>query len=223
MTKPHKSLSCFSRCRHVTISKFFGDQTPNCAGACDYCKNPKLVRAQLERAAALSTRTGPAQSSEPRGPFGFNRELYEGGKKGYGFERSVDTLLKSLKSLDWDINCIFMSAKQSFNCKCSVDISNDFTEAKWQHFCFSILVVQQGIKIIRMTIKENNQQAWCDATRHEADGLLFSWNRIYLYTAAWQMKTNLVICCYLPLMVVLILSYIITSITLHSELTCFYS
>ncbi|XP_026997314.2 ATP-dependent DNA helicase Q5 isoform X2 [Tachysurus fulvidraco] len=74
-------------CRHDTISKFFGDQTPNCAGACDYCQNPKLVRAQLEKAAALSTRTGPAQSSENRGPFGFDRELYGGGKKGYGFER----------------------------------------------------------------------------------------------------------------------------------------
>ncbi|XP_022520685.2 ATP-dependent DNA helicase Q5 isoform X1 [Astyanax mexicanus] len=74
-------------CRHATISQFFGDQKPNCAGSCDYCHNPKLVRAQLERAAALSTRTGPAQSSEPRGPFGFDRELYAGGKKGYGFER----------------------------------------------------------------------------------------------------------------------------------------
>ncbi|XP_017350184.2 ATP-dependent DNA helicase Q5 [Ictalurus punctatus] len=74
-------------CRHATISKFFGDQTPNCAGACDYCQNPKLVRAQLERAAALSTKTGPAQSSGSRGPFGFDRELYGGGKKGYGFER----------------------------------------------------------------------------------------------------------------------------------------
>ncbi|TSK87545.1 ATP-dependent DNA helicase Q5 [Bagarius yarrelli] len=74
-------------CRHATISKFFGDQTPNCAGACDFCQNPKLVRAQLARAAALSTKTGPAQSSERRGPFGFNSELYEGGRKGYGFER----------------------------------------------------------------------------------------------------------------------------------------
>ncbi|KAI5619119.1 ATP-dependent DNA helicase Q5 [Silurus asotus] len=74
-------------CRHATISKFFGDQSPNCAGACDFCHNPKLVRAQLERAAALSTKTGPGQSSESRGPFGFDRELYGGGRKGYGFER----------------------------------------------------------------------------------------------------------------------------------------
>ncbi|XP_038552693.1 ATP-dependent DNA helicase Q5 [Micropterus salmoides] len=73
-------------CRHATISKFFGDKTPNCAGACDYCRNPKAVRAQLERAAALSTKI-EAQSKEPKGAFGFQPGLYEGGKKGYGFER----------------------------------------------------------------------------------------------------------------------------------------
>ncbi|XP_039979517.1 ATP-dependent DNA helicase Q5 isoform X2 [Xiphias gladius] len=71
-------------CRHAIISKFFGDKTPNCAGACDYCRDPKAVRAQLERAAALSTKT---ESKEPKGPFGFQPNLYEGGKKGYGFER----------------------------------------------------------------------------------------------------------------------------------------
>ncbi|XP_067313424.1 ATP-dependent DNA helicase Q5 isoform X2 [Pseudorasbora parva] len=74
-------------CRHATISQFFGNQKPNCAGSCDFCRDPKLVRAQLARAAALSTRTGPAQSAEPRGPFGFDPELYAGGRKGYGFER----------------------------------------------------------------------------------------------------------------------------------------
>ncbi|XP_034749199.1 ATP-dependent DNA helicase Q5 isoform X2 [Etheostoma cragini] len=73
-------------CRHATISKFFGDKMPNCAGACDYCRNPKVVRAQLERAATLSTKT-EAQSKGPTGPFGFQPGLYEGGKKGYGFER----------------------------------------------------------------------------------------------------------------------------------------
>ncbi|XP_042360347.1 ATP-dependent DNA helicase Q5 [Plectropomus leopardus] len=73
-------------CRHATISKFFGDKTPNCAGACDYCRNPKIVRAQLERAATLSTKT-EAQSKGPKGAFGFEPDLYEGGKKGYGFER----------------------------------------------------------------------------------------------------------------------------------------
>ncbi|XP_040919231.1 ATP-dependent DNA helicase Q5 [Toxotes jaculatrix] len=74
-------------CRHAIISKFFGDKTPNCAGSCDYCRNPKAVRAQLERAAALSTKTVAAQSKEPKGPFGFQPDVYEGGKKGYGFER----------------------------------------------------------------------------------------------------------------------------------------
>lgn len=79
-------------CRHGTISRFFGDKAPNCAGACDYCRNPKAVRAQLESAAALSTKL-QAQSNEPRGAFGFQSDLYEGGKKGYGFERQEDLYL----------------------------------------------------------------------------------------------------------------------------------
>uniref|UniRef100_A0A3Q1FCI0 ATP-dependent DNA helicase n=1 Tax=Acanthochromis polyacanthus TaxID=80966 RepID=A0A3Q1FCI0_9TELE len=74
-------------CRHATISNFFGDKTPNCADACDFCSNPKVVRAQLARAAALSASTHAAQSNTPKGPFGFQADLYEGGKKGYGFER----------------------------------------------------------------------------------------------------------------------------------------
>ncbi|KAM3863833.1 ATP-dependent DNA helicase Q5 [Diretmus argenteus] len=74
-------------CRHATISKFFGDQKPDCAGACDYCRNPKAVRAQLEKASSLSTVTGAAQSKVPRGRFGFDPGLYEGGKQGYGFEK----------------------------------------------------------------------------------------------------------------------------------------
>ncbi|TNN83388.1 ATP-dependent DNA helicase Q5 [Liparis tanakae] len=87
-------------CRHATISKFFGDQTPNCAGACDYCRNPKAVRAQLERGAVLSTTTG-AQSQAP-GPFGFQRGLYEGGRKGYGFERQGGFReLRSREELLW--------------------------------------------------------------------------------------------------------------------------
>ncbi|KAG7243713.1 hypothetical protein INR49_011270 [Caranx melampygus] len=72
-------------CRHAIISKFFGDKAPNCAGACDYCRNPKAVRAQLEKSAVLRTKTEAAE--KPKGPFGFQADLYGGGKKGYGFER----------------------------------------------------------------------------------------------------------------------------------------
>ncbi|CAN9505741.1 unnamed protein product [Ophioblennius macclurei] len=74
-------------CRHATISKFFGDKPPNCAKACDCCSNPKMVRAQIARAAALGSRANAAQTSTPKGPFGFQPDLYEGGRKGYGFER----------------------------------------------------------------------------------------------------------------------------------------
>uniref|UniRef100_A0A1A8IPM0 ATP-dependent DNA helicase n=1 Tax=Nothobranchius kuhntae TaxID=321403 RepID=A0A1A8IPM0_NOTKU len=75
------------RCRHATISTFFGDKTPNCAGACDFCRDPKAVRAQRDRAAALGAQVKAAQINKPKGPFGFQPDLYEGGKTGYGFER----------------------------------------------------------------------------------------------------------------------------------------
>ncbi|XP_062381557.1 ATP-dependent DNA helicase Q5 [Sardina pilchardus] len=74
-------------CRHATISKFFGDAAPACAGSCDFCRDPKLVRAQIARAAVQrGGHTGPARS-EPQGPFGYDKDLYAGGRKGYGFER----------------------------------------------------------------------------------------------------------------------------------------
>ncbi|KAJ3600768.1 hypothetical protein NHX12_031743 [Muraenolepis orangiensis] len=72
-------------CRHATISKFFGNAVPNCSKACDYCRDPKAVRAQLEKGNHLSTRIAAAQSQG--GAFGFDRDLYAGGRKGYGFER----------------------------------------------------------------------------------------------------------------------------------------
>ncbi|XP_077475117.1 ATP-dependent DNA helicase Q5 [Stigmatopora argus] len=71
-------------CRHATISKFFGDRPPNCAGACDYCSNPKGVRSQLE--AVQNTSIAVYRKEAPK-PFGFDPELYAGGRKGYGFER----------------------------------------------------------------------------------------------------------------------------------------
>uniref|UniRef100_A0A673Z7N1 ATP-dependent DNA helicase n=1 Tax=Salmo trutta TaxID=8032 RepID=A0A673Z7N1_SALTR len=95
-------------CRHATISKFFGDQKPDCAGACDYCRDPKAVQAQLEKGATLCTKTGAARSTQPRGPFGFDRDLYAGGRKGYGFERSemqrsssLEASLTLLVETDW--------------------------------------------------------------------------------------------------------------------------
>ncbi|KAJ7989390.1 hypothetical protein DPEC_G00304050 [Dallia pectoralis] len=74
-------------CRHSTISKFFGDPNPDCDGACDYCQDPAAVRAQLDKASTLCTKTGKVPSTQPQGPFGFDPDLYAGGRKGYGFER----------------------------------------------------------------------------------------------------------------------------------------
>jgi hypothetical protein len=85
-------------CRPATISKFFGDQKPDCAGACDYCRDPKAVRAQLEKGATLCTKTGAAWSTQPRGLFGFDRDLYARGRMGYGFERSEMQRSSSLEA-----------------------------------------------------------------------------------------------------------------------------
>ncbi|KAK1799216.1 hypothetical protein P4O66_007469 [Electrophorus voltai] len=113
-------------CRHATISQFFGDQKPNCDGACDFCHNPKVVRAQLERASALSTRTEPARRSEPRGPFGFDPELYAGGRKGYGFESDEYVFL--------DADCQLKEACSQRIPRLSVKVTVKMTE---QNSCFA--------------------------------------------------------------------------------------
>nr|KAF6286907.1 RecQ like helicase 5 [Pipistrellus kuhlii] len=69
-------------CRHAAIAKYFGDAPPACTKGCDHCKNPAAVRKQLdalERSSSWSrTCIGPSQGS------GFDPELYEGGRRGYG-------------------------------------------------------------------------------------------------------------------------------------------
>ncbi|MGH0141548.1 UNVERIFIED_CONTAM: hypothetical protein FKN15_001231 [Acipenser sinensis] len=77
------------RCRHAAIAQYFGDEKPRCSKSCDFCKNPVAVRNQLESSRCLGsggrTRIGPAATST--GPFGYDQELYAGGRRGYGFER----------------------------------------------------------------------------------------------------------------------------------------
>ncbi|XP_033038089.1 ATP-dependent DNA helicase Q5 isoform X2 [Trachypithecus francoisi] len=69
-------------CRHAAIAKYFGDAPPACTKGCDHCQNPMAVRRQLEaleRSSSWSkTCIGPSQGN------GFDPELYEGGRKGYG-------------------------------------------------------------------------------------------------------------------------------------------
>ncbi|MBN3286795.1 RECQ5 helicase, partial [Polyodon spathula] len=76
-------------CRHAAIAQYFGDEKPHCNKSCDFCKNPAAVRNQLELSRCLGsdgrTHIGPAAPST--GPFGYDRELYAGGRRGYGFER----------------------------------------------------------------------------------------------------------------------------------------
>lgn len=79
----------FSRCRHATIASYFGDTKPQCNKCCDCCKNPQLVKKQTEHLQTLllgRSRTSIEQPGARPGPFGYNSDLYEGGRKGYGFE-----------------------------------------------------------------------------------------------------------------------------------------
>lgn len=71
-----------SRCRHAAIAKYFGDAPPACTKGCDHCQNPAAVRKQLdalEQSCSWSkTSIGLSQGN------GFDPELYEGGRRGYG-------------------------------------------------------------------------------------------------------------------------------------------
>ena len=71
-----------SRCRHAAIAKYFGDSPPACTKGCDCCQNPTGVRTQLDaleqRSSWNKTCIGPSQGN------GYDPELYEGGRRGYG-------------------------------------------------------------------------------------------------------------------------------------------
>ena len=71
-----------SRCRHAAIAKYFGDLPPACTKGCDCCQNPAGVRKQLDaleqRSSWNKTCIGPSQGN------GYDPELYEGGRRGYG-------------------------------------------------------------------------------------------------------------------------------------------
>ncbi|XP_069510866.1 ATP-dependent DNA helicase Q5 isoform X2 [Ambystoma mexicanum] len=81
-------------CRHAAIAKYFGDALPACNKCCDYCRNPGAVKRLLDQlqGAIVSGRgrTSIRAPDESRGPFGYDPEQYEGGRKGYGFARADD-------------------------------------------------------------------------------------------------------------------------------------
>uniref|UniRef100_A0A8C5QZ14 ATP-dependent DNA helicase n=1 Tax=Leptobrachium leishanense TaxID=445787 RepID=A0A8C5QZ14_9ANUR len=81
-------------CRHAAIAAFFGDKKPQCNKACDCCKNPQAAKRQLEHLEGLiqggRSRTCIQQPAGPSGLFSYNPELYEGGKKSYGFASCDD-------------------------------------------------------------------------------------------------------------------------------------
>lgn len=69
-------------CRHAAIAKYFGDAPPACAKGCDCCQSPAAIRKKLDALEHSSswgkTCIGPSQGN------GFDPELYEGGRRGYG-------------------------------------------------------------------------------------------------------------------------------------------
>ncbi|KAM8787298.1 ATP-dependent DNA helicase Q5 isoform 2-T2 [Rhynchonycteris naso] len=69
-------------CRHAAIAKYFGDAPPACSKGCDHCQNPAAVQKQLDtlehRSSWNKTCIQPSQGN------GFDPELYEGGRRGYG-------------------------------------------------------------------------------------------------------------------------------------------
>lgn len=69
-------------CRHAAIAKYFGDAPPACAKGCDCCQSPAAIRKKLDALEHSSswgkTCIGPSQGD------GFDPELYEGGRRGYG-------------------------------------------------------------------------------------------------------------------------------------------
>ncbi|XP_059509832.1 ATP-dependent DNA helicase Q5 isoform X2 [Stegostoma tigrinum] len=76
-------------CRHAAIAKYFGDEVPACNRTCDHCKNPEIVMRQLDslQRFEISKAQTSVQMPTSQGPFGYIHDLYEGGRKGYGFER----------------------------------------------------------------------------------------------------------------------------------------
>jgi hypothetical protein len=73
------------RCRHATISNYFGDDTvPECNKSCDVCKNPVHVQKMIklyEKGQPGST-TRPIQFNSFAVDFDSNTsDLYEGGRK----------------------------------------------------------------------------------------------------------------------------------------------
>ncbi|XP_010595257.1 ATP-dependent DNA helicase Q5 isoform X2 [Loxodonta africana] len=69
-------------CRHAAIAKYFGDAPPTCTRGCDHCQNPEAVRRQLD-AVERSSSWSRTCIRPPQGN-GFDPELYEGGRRGYG-------------------------------------------------------------------------------------------------------------------------------------------
>lgn len=83
------------KCRHGTISAYFGQKAPDCKGMCDHCKDlnatkkhrDDFVKTQLSKLGHTRMRASVDKQSCPTGAF--DADLYAGGRKGFGIDRTV--------------------------------------------------------------------------------------------------------------------------------------
>nr|XP_039255285.1 ATP-dependent DNA helicase Q5-like [Styela clava] len=136
-------------CRHESISLFFGNKAPECNSMCDHCHDLKAFKKHHDdfQKTQLSSvgRTRMGEKTEkiacPTG--NFDPDLYAGGKKGFGFDRTVED--------DWGEGG-------------SGGGSNDITSKDWSEFFkeqFSMRKSATQTKTQRKRSKESDED-WPD-------------------------------------------------------------
>ncbi|XP_072170847.1 uncharacterized protein [Diadema setosum] len=92
-----------ANCRHGVIAKYFGDKAPECAGMCDVCKTPEVVKKRLDEL-QRGILGGDAKKNhmgrtyiEKRPLNQHDDELYGGGK----FGRDTTYVGKKRRPTDW--------------------------------------------------------------------------------------------------------------------------
>ncbi|XP_071489053.1 uncharacterized protein [Diadema antillarum] len=92
-----------ANCRHSVIAKYFGDKAPECAGMCDVCKTPDVVKKRLDEL-QRGILGGDARKNhmgrtyiEKRPLNQHDDELYGGGK----FGRDTTYVGKKRRPTDW--------------------------------------------------------------------------------------------------------------------------
>ena len=75
----------YCRCRHWSISQFFGDEKPDCNNSCDACKDPKSAEknlAELQRGLFASVNKTKGAGTMFYVDEDVSGDMYGGGRKG---------------------------------------------------------------------------------------------------------------------------------------------